>query len=135
MKKLKQILLVAGSVLLLTGCGANSQKTIEENNQQKEEAITEGETELTYDQTSIDLLTNALSCEVENAESIIRSLGRQNIGNLLSAELIDSENGYKVLIKDINKKSYILYIGRNYYLDAIQEDNNKGNFIYYEVDD
>lgn len=64
----KKILLVVGSISILTGCGSDSQQIMEnnqqndsnqtiENHQPKGETVTEGEIEMTYDQTSIDLLT------------------------------------------------------------------------------
>lgn len=133
MINIKRILLIAGCIFLLTGCGAGNQQTVE-NNPQTEDAVAEEESEMTYSQESINLLINALSCEDEKAESILQSLGQQNIGNLSSAELVDSESGYKVLIEDENEKSYILYIDKKYHLFAIQEDNDEGGFIYRELE-
>ena len=133
MIKIKRILLIAGFIFLLTGCGSGNQQTVE-NNPQKEDAVAEEEIEMTYNQESIDLLINALSCEDKKAESILRSLGQQNIGNLSSAELIYSEGGYKVLIEDENEKNYNLYIDKKYHLFAIQEDNDEGSFIYRELE-
>lgn len=60
-------------------------------------------------------------------------LGHQKIGNLLSAELTDSEDGYRVLIKDVNEKNYLLYIYKNYQLEAIYENNEEGRLIYWEI--
>ncbi len=114
MKKLRQLLIAIGLVCFLTGCASD------EN------------TQLTHNQESIDLLTDVLSCEEKKAESILRSLARQNIGNLSSAELTDSESGYKVLIEDEEQKSYILSIDKKYHLYAIQENNGKESYIYRE---
>ena len=117
MKKLRQLLIAIGLVCFLTGCASD------EN------------TQLTHNQESIDLLTDVLSCEEKKAESILRSLARQNIGNLSSAELTDSESGYKVLIEDEEQKSYILSIDKKYHLYAIQENNGKESYIYREQED
>lgn len=133
MIKIKRVLLIAGCIFLLTGCGSGNQRAVV-NNPQTENSVAEEETELTYNQASIDLLINALSCEDKKAESILRGLGQQNIGNITSAELIDSESEYKVLIEDENEKSYILYIDKKYHLFAIQEDNDEGSYIYRELE-
>lgn len=75
-----------------------------------------------------------LSCQQKDAESILRSLGREGIENILDAELLNTAQDYEVQITANEKNSYILYIDLNYHLYAIQENNAQGKFIYREVE-
>ncbi|WP_027296440.1 hypothetical protein [Robinsoniella sp. KNHs210] len=126
MKKVKLMLLFAVICTCLCGC--------KEQQNQQPETVEEGEHEMSYTKESVELVTNALSCQQKDAESILGSLEMQNIGNLTEANALEASEGYKLQVKDELDNTYILHIDKKYHLYAIQEDNTQGKYIYMEVE-
>lgn len=126
MKKVKLILLFAVICTCLYGC--------KEPQNQQPESITEGENEMSYTKESIELVMNALSSGQKDAESVLRSLERQNIRNITEAEALEASEGYKLQVKEESGDTYILHIDKKYHLYAIQENDIQGKYIYREVE-
>lgn len=126
MKKAKLILLFAVISTSLYGC--------KEQQSQRPKTTIEGENEMSGTEESVELVMNALSIEQKVAESVLRSLKRQDIGNLTEAEILEASGGYKLQVKDEDGNTYLLHIDKKYHLYAIQENDTQGKYIYRELE-
>lgn len=122
------VLCVIFLLCLLVGCGEVCVKKNQEQTREIYSAVCSEE--------EVFLLMKLLSCEREQAESIVRSMNRQNIHGVKkgseSIEVSEETGCWTITIEDSQGKTYLLYINRTFHLYAIQKDNADGEYIYQE---
>lgn len=131
-KKLWVAVIALISAATIWGCGQGENYPKEQN--EIAGANTEEENGMSYDEKSLELLKEVLGCEQKDAESVLRSLGRQKIGVFSEAEQLEDPDSYVVRIKTEAGQEYVLYIDKKYHLFAIQKDSRQGEYVYMELE-